>query len=243
GGTKDTATGLAGGSYTVYVTDFAGCSDSAVGYINTDNILVTTTSDTICGGSCNGTLSATGYGGTAPYIYSWSNGGTTASLTNLCAGTYTITFMDADGCQGTAVGAVATPANIPGLVVTPTITNSTCPATYDCSLVLNATASTSPFRYEWNSIYSSNARYNIESGTYDVIIWDSKNNCNALSYTVGSNYANCAKIYGTTFNDTNFNCTYDAGESGINCSYLTINPGSLNVYPSRTGYYTTGYLP
>ncbi len=52
-----------------------------------------------CSSLCNGSAVADVTGGTAPYVYSWSNGGTTASLSNLCEGTYTVSVTDANGCQ------------------------------------------------------------------------------------------------------------------------------------------------
>jgi hypothetical protein len=244
GGTGDTASNLVAGSYTVYVKDFVGCSDSAVFNINTDYVTAILTNDTVCGGSCNGTLTPTILVGTFPFSCNWSNGSFSVTATNLCAGTYTVTLADANGCIATAAGTVVTPSNIPSLVVTPTITNSSCPYNLDGSIVLNATAPTSPFRYEWGSTYGSNGLYNIYAGSYNVIIWDSKNNCNALSYNVNSTAANCGIIYGTTYNDTNFTCIYSSKDPDLNCSYLTINPGGYNVYPDMHGYYSSNiYFP
>jgi hypothetical protein len=55
-----------------------------------------------CATSCNGTAVVDVVGGTAPFSYTWSNGGTTTSLTNLCPGTYNVTVTDANGCQSQA---------------------------------------------------------------------------------------------------------------------------------------------
>jgi uncharacterized protein (TIGR02145 family) len=41
-------------------------------------------------------------GGTAPYTYSWSNGATTASQSNLAPGTYTVVVQDKIGCEKSA---------------------------------------------------------------------------------------------------------------------------------------------
>lgn len=51
----------------------------------------------------DGTLSVSASGGTPPYTYLWSPGGqTSASISGLSAGTYSVTVRDAEGCDATA---------------------------------------------------------------------------------------------------------------------------------------------
>ncbi len=45
-------------------------------------------------------------GGTPPYTYLWSNGGTDAMINNLVAGEYTVTVTGANGCSNTLSGTV-----------------------------------------------------------------------------------------------------------------------------------------
>ena len=100
GGSTATANNLAGGSYTVTVTDSANCTASAtvtVSVVGVDSSLVLTTVTTpeSCVGN-DGTALVTVTGGTSPYTYLW-NGGTSvdSSFTaGLTAGTYTITVTD-----------------------------------------------------------------------------------------------------------------------------------------------------
>lgn len=49
-----------------------------------------------CFGEANGSISVTPSGGYPPYTYSWSNGDTTSTLSNLTAGVYGLTIYDAD---------------------------------------------------------------------------------------------------------------------------------------------------
>lgn len=49
-----------------------------------------------CNGGCNGSASIVAIGGVPPYTYAWSTGDNTASVTGLCAGTYTVTIEDND---------------------------------------------------------------------------------------------------------------------------------------------------
>lgn len=48
-----------------------------------------------CKGANNGSASVTPAGGFPPYFYSWSNGATTSSISNLTPGTYSVTVSDA----------------------------------------------------------------------------------------------------------------------------------------------------
>ena len=243
GGTADTAKNLAPGVYTVTVTDFAGCIVTAIGGINKDSIAVLLPCDTICGSTCIGNLCGTFIGGTGPFTFAWSTGQTTACISSVSAGTYTLNCTDANGCSGSASASIVCYSNIPGLSVTPTITNTTCASSYDGSIVLAATASTSPFRYNWENKYWTNGLYNIPASTYSVVISDTNHNCNVFSYTVGTTNPNCGIVYGSTFNDTNFTCTYSAKDPGINSSVITINPGGYTYTPNIYGSYSSTYLP
>lgn len=52
-----------------------------------------------CFQSCDGAIDVSPTNGVQPFTYSWSNGFTTSSISNLCAGVYTITITDAIGCD------------------------------------------------------------------------------------------------------------------------------------------------
>ncbi len=202
--------------------------------------------DTVCTGSCTGVLVFTPLGGgTPPYTYYWSNGQTTWTVTGLCAGSYTANITDANGCTVSESASVVVHSNIPTFTVVPTITNATCAGSSDGSISLACSGPTAPFRFEWqmpHKYYPGNSFNNLSPGTYSVIVTDALYNCTPLSYIVGVNYT-CGTVSGKTFNDTNFSCTYNAGEPGINNSYITINPGAYVVYPDNNGNYSQQNLP
>ncbi len=250
GGNAATATGLTAGNYTVTVTDFVGCTATATTLISQPPCLsiISFPNDTVCTGSCTGVLGPTSVsGGTPGYSYSWTPFvGTGAVATALCAGSYTVTVHDGNGCTASASASVTVHSSIPSLTVVPTITNATCTGTTDGSISLAVSAPSAPFKYAWQysnqTVYTGNSFNNLYSGTYTVTITDKYYNCNVFTYTVGTNFT-CGYIYGTTFDDTDFTCTYSASEPKLNTSYITINPGAYVVYPNNGGNYSQQLLP
>ncbi len=109
GATTDTAIGLSSGTYTVAITDSAGC-------IHTDTVFVPTgffariSQDNIsCYGGSNGSATVLLSGN---YSYNWApNGGTEATISGLSAGTYsvTITNNDTSNCSVTYLVTITQP--------------------------------------------------------------------------------------------------------------------------------------
>ncbi len=101
--TNATATGLMAGNYTVTITDANGCSQTASANITTSTgPTIATSSEPSCNSAPTGTASAAVSGGTSPYTYSWSNGQTTSSVSNLAIGSFTVQVTDANGCSQTS---------------------------------------------------------------------------------------------------------------------------------------------
>lgn len=75
-----------------------------------------------CGGSASGTVSASVTGGVLPYVYSWSNGGSSPTLTGINEGVYSVVVTDNNG--NTASGAFTVTATIPTISVTATPTTN-----------------------------------------------------------------------------------------------------------------------
>ena len=135
---------------------------------------ITTQTNVLCGGEATGALTVTAADGTTPYTYDWSNGGSSASISSLLAGTYTVTVTDGGG--GTAT-ASATITEIAAIVVT-----LGTPVDVDCfgastgSLMASVTGGTTPYTYNWNSGETSSMITNKPAGTYTVYVQDA-NGC------------------------------------------------------------------
>lgn len=173
------ATGLAGGTYTVVVTDANGCVDSASVTIQAPTAPLVASGAIINAILCNGDSDGAGYvgitGGTAPYSILWSNGATTDSLSGLTAGTYDVTVTDANGCVDTATFTLTEPAAIAfGANVTAHVLcfgDSTGAATTTVS------GGVSPYTYLWSSGQTTASVTNLTAGTHTVVVTDA-NGCN-----------------------------------------------------------------
>lgn len=107
--TTQIASNLCGATYSVTVTDFQGCTATTTVSVaggGASFTLNSTINDADCNAACDGSVSLTPVGGTAPFNYQWdSNAGnqTTATASNLCAGTYSVTVTDNTSGGGTTV--------------------------------------------------------------------------------------------------------------------------------------------
>ena len=105
--TTATATGLTSGFYQATVTDAKGCTATPNGVVilaPAPLVAVFTTTPATCSTTSNGQAQVSVSGGTAPYTFSWSNGQTTASITNVLSSTYAVTVTDAKGCSSLVIG-------------------------------------------------------------------------------------------------------------------------------------------
>ncbi len=111
GATTATITGVPAGNYSVTVSDMGngGCpaianvSLNQASALSCDNLNVM---NETCAGDADGSAEILPTGGVAPYTFAWSNGGTTAAITGLAAGTYDLTVTDANGCECTTSATV-----------------------------------------------------------------------------------------------------------------------------------------
>ena len=104
GGSSSSINNQPAGGYSCTITDNAGCSINKYAYINSYspvNIGFNNTSAT-CIYNNDGGSTAIVNGGTPPYSYSWSNGSTAASASNLATGNYSVFVQDNNGCTAHA---------------------------------------------------------------------------------------------------------------------------------------------
>ncbi|OFY70882.1 MAG: hypothetical protein A3G23_12235 [Bacteroidetes bacterium RIFCSPLOWO2_12_FULL_37_12] len=184
GNTTQDISSLAVNTYTVTVTDGKSCSATISATLTSSGIptisLVTQT-NVSCSGGSNGALDINVTGGTAPYTYAWSNGGSVQDITALTAGTYTVTVTTAGSCTATASWTITAP---PALTVSLTSsTNVLCACDATGAINITAGGGTPGYTYAWSSGASTEDLSSIVDGTYTVTVTDSKS-CTATLSTV-----------------------------------------------------------
>lgn len=173
----------AAGTYTVDVTDADGCTETYTYQLdlNASPTATVATTDENCGQS-DGTATVTPASGLAPYTYLWDDTGasTSAMISGLDAGTYSVTVTDANGCTGTGSGTVSAGS---GPSITCVGTDSTCgdeTASIDATVV----GGVAPITYLWSNAETTEDISGLVSGTYTVTVTDGNGCTDVCSSTV-----------------------------------------------------------
>ncbi|WP_345077111.1 Ig-like domain-containing protein, partial [Nemorincola caseinilytica] len=156
--------------------------------------------------------------GSTPFTWAWSNGATTASLTNVPAGAYTYTVSN--GC-GSVTGTATISQPAAALTLSTTVTNVLCNGGSTGSVSVTATGGTSPYTGTGN--FTGKA-----AGPYSYTVTDNKGCTSNVSGTITQPAA--ALVASKTITDVN--CF---GES--NGSVLVSATGGTTPY-TGTGNFT-----
>ena len=249
GPTNLTNGNLPAGTYLVSVTDGGGCTGTDTITIAEPTLLTASASgtDVTCAGGNDGTASAAAGGGTAPYTYAWNNGGTSASLSGLTAGSYTVTITDANGCAATVNVFLGEPAPI--VVST---TDATCFGEASGSLAANG--GTGP--YTWN-IASVNplsfseqigfgrddaeqwSNGNVSLGNNDLeLVYDGPNRGNQI---VGLMWRDVSIPAGATINSAyiQFTAKNTGNQNPINLTISGLDDGNAPLFQNATNDLST----
>ena len=177
-------------------------NDAWIGSMNPDcgisNAVQLTVSSTQtgCGATCTGTATVNISGGVSPYIIDWSNGGSTTTISNLCAGNYTVEVTDAGGCSTTEQVTVST--TVSTLSVQVNATAETCAGDCDGAVSTSVSGGTSPYSYAWNTGDFSSSLAGVCPNNYSVTVTD-QNGCSAAG--------NATVNAGTTIQDATISTT------------------------------------
>ncbi len=179
---------MCAGAYTVVVTDNLGCQQTATVNIANPPALTVTVNATqpSCSGICDGSMTVTTTGGTAPYPgVSWSpsvsppNAPNTTTPSGLCGtlapGTvYTVTITDNAGCLATGTATLTTP---PGLTVTVNVDSVTCNGLCNGTATAVVGGGTPGYTYSWDNgaFTNSDDTSGLCAGSHTLVVRDAGN--------------------------------------------------------------------
>jgi hypothetical protein len=111
-----------------------------------------TSTDASCDGLNDGTATMTVSGGITPYTYLWSDGQTTATATNLAAGTYDVTATDALGGTQMEMVLIEAPDPIEFVASEDTVVYfGYGPSECNTLEVISVIGGTAPYSYAWDT--------------------------------------------------------------------------------------------
>ena len=143
--------------------------------------------------------------GTAPFMYSWSNGATTSSVANLAPGSYSVDIVDGVGCS-LSNSFVINPVTCNTLQVNVNIQHESCFGEADGSLqITNIQNGATPYSILWSTGSINTAANNLTGGTYQLNIIDNQGCTYVESHSINSATALSAMpiITGASSNNTN----------------------------------------
>ncbi len=202
------------GSYSITVTDDAGCSVTGGPFNVLDvpgptlDLSAITVTDANCGQSDGSVTGAVVSGGTGSISYAWGDGvsvvGTNADLLNIPAGSYTLTVIDDAGCvaTGTSVSVI----DVPGPTVNDgsvVLTQAACGGSDGSITGITVSGGTTPYTYDWSDVAGTVGSgldlLSQPSGSYTITVTDS-NGCIATSgpYTITEAGAPVIDVAGLT---------------------------------------------
>lgn len=162
-------------TYFVSTTDVNGCRLMDTIFVaQPDKIAISiNTLDSIsCFGDENACLDLNVSGGTAPYRYFWNVGNKTEDLCGVPAGDYKVTILDKNNCVFTS-GAIIVPSPAPLKV---NLKNNTgrCSGTAFGSIDIEILGGSPPYKVLWSNGATTEDLTDVPSGTYSVVVTDSK---------------------------------------------------------------------
>ena len=198
------------GSQSVTVTDGIGCNDTASivilqpAAILFDSLL---SSPVTCSNQATGSARVIVSGGVQPYSYTWlPNGATTASISNLQAGRYSVTVRDFNSC--TKSDTVTVGSNPPLVIQGFDFSQLKCSGDATGSIMVKVIGGGGTYTYRWSTtpVQTSDTAKNLTAGRYFVTVTD-QNNCTVTKDTM---LTEPARLNATITQYKNVKCKGDA---------------------------------
>jgi gliding motility-associated-like protein len=177
--------GLDGGNYTLNLTDANGCIVN-IDYTLVEPLQITSdpvaVSDVTCFNACNGSASFTVYDAIAPVTYSWSNGQNGQTINNICAGNYSVTATDLNGCQVSRSFVVNEPLEL--IASIDNFGDLSCYQSCDGYIQAAVTGGTPPYNFLWTGGQIAQVATNLCANNYTLTVTDDNGCASVISQLV-----------------------------------------------------------
>lgn len=187
GQTTEDISNIPSGTYSVTISDAAGCSTTAsttvINQTGTLAISFQNASPESCGNG-EGFVDIQ-VSGTGPFSYSWSNGASTQDITALSSGSYSVAITDGLGCILTQTFVVGN-VNSTNLSASANLTAAACGG-FNGAIDITVTDGVGPFSYSWSNGETTQDIDNIQSGVYTLTLSDVANCEVNYSYSIIDN--------------------------------------------------------
>ena len=235
---------LPSGDYIVRVIDSTYCeSVDTLTVLGPTSLPITTLSanDISCYGNNDGSIISSQTGGQLPYTYSWSNGMTTQSISNLSAGTYNLTTTDSNNCEN-----INSIAIIEATQILTSITNN------NGIITGNAAGGMVPYTYQFidptglmtqtstNNFGNNDSIIPSVSGDYTFVVIDDNGCSDSVSTYFSSNFTPTVIIsmsnnYCDSLTDLTIEVSQDSGEVDMSSSIFESTSGSFDIISMNVG--------
>lgn len=183
GATTLSVNDLGAGTHTLNITDARGCNQTFEYELGATDIDITVNEPklippSMCGSS-DGQINFNTIiveGGTAPYMFLWSNGAQIANISNLLAGTYTLTITDANGCEDEHSYTLENPSES-NLAIELSHYEPFTDIINQGQLGITVTGGSGDYSYSWNNGQTTAQIYSLLQGTYSVTVTDDETGC------------------------------------------------------------------
>ena len=219
--TTDTALSLCDTTYVASVTEtVTGCvvRDTVILTVADEVAFNSTITDATCFVNCDGEIDMNISNGTLPYnSISWDNGESTADISSLCVGSYTLSVLDGNNCTYDTTLVIGSPSQITGTIVTD---STSCFGASDGQMTITESGGDGgPYTVLWDdpSAQTGTTAAGLLVGTYTVTITDGSGCTGTVTDSIGqadSLQANIGADAALCFGDCN-GITYSSPSGGI----------------------------
>ena len=181
GDTTEDLSGLAGGTYTLTVTESNGTTATVTATINEPTAISSSSILTApnCPNSLDGAIDISVSGGANAYTFAWSNGEVTEDLSNVSAGTYSVTITDTTGCELVDSYQLNTPSGF--AVALDSAVSPLCNGDANGTIDVTVTGGIAPITYLWSNTATTEDLSALAAGTYALTVSDGNGCTDTLS--------------------------------------------------------------